>query len=128
MKGCDGSILLKGTDGDDESFAAGNAGVEGFEIIDQVKGEVERLCPNTVSCADIVALAATDSVSISGGPFYEVPTGRRDGRVSNMKNAANLPDPQEPVETLRKKFREKGLSDKDLVLLSAGNSCLSDQN
>lgn len=53
-------------------------------------------------------------------PFYEVPTGRRDGRVSDISFAANLPDVDDSIRLLKSKFRQKGLSHKDLVLLSSG--------
>lgn len=53
-------------------------------------------------------------------PFYDVSTGRRDGRVSKMSLAANLPDVDDSINVLKSKFKEKGLSDKDLVLLSGG--------
>nr|KJB19210.1 hypothetical protein B456_003G088700 [Gossypium raimondii] len=83
----------------------------------QRKARLENLCPGIVSCADIVSLAARDAVN---GPFYDVPTGRRDGRVSKMSLAANLPDVDDSINVLKSKFKEKGLSDKDLVLLSGG--------
>ena len=54
----------------------------------------------------------------SNGPFYQVPTGRRDGRVSDISRAANLPDVDDSIQLLKSKFRQKGLSNKDLVLLS----------
>lgn len=62
LEGCDGSILIKHVVNNDERFAAGNAGVGGFDVIDGAKSELERLCPGVVSCADIVALAARDAV------------------------------------------------------------------
>ncbi|KFK42111.1 hypothetical protein AALP_AA2G212400 [Arabis alpina] len=120
VEGCDGSILIKHDANDDERFAGGNAGVGGFDVVDEAKAELERICPGVVSCADIVALAARDAVAEAKGPFYEVPTGRRDGQIANMSNAANLPEVEDSVNILKSKFREKGLSDKDLVLLSAG--------
>ncbi|CAH2067687.1 unnamed protein product [Thlaspi arvense] len=120
VEGCDGSILIKHVGNDDERFAVGNAGVGGFDVIDEAKSQLERLCPGVVSCADIVALAARDAVAEAKGPFYEVPTGRRDGQRAEKSNAANLPDVEDSLSILKSKFREKGLSDQDLVLLSAG--------
>ncbi|CAN8293730.1 unnamed protein product [Cochlearia groenlandica] len=119
VEGCDASILL--TTGDQsEMLAAGNAGVTGLGIIQLAKDAVESLCPGVVSCADIIALAARDVVVLTNGPTYMVPTGRKDGRISNAEHAVNLPDPQDSIEVLKLKFRQQGLSDKDLVLLSAG--------
>ncbi|MBA0786886.1 hypothetical protein Gotri_025889 [Gossypium trilobum] len=116
VQGCDGSILIR-NDEDGELKAQGNLGVVGFDIIDSAKARLENLCPGIVSCTDIVSLAARDAVN---GPFYDVPTGRRDRRVSKMSLAANLPDVDDSINVLKSKFKEKGLSDKDLVLLSGG--------
>ncbi|XVF37096.1 hypothetical protein REPUB_Repub19eG0116000 [Reevesia pubescens] len=121
VEGCDGSILIK-NDVDGELKARGNLGVLGFDIIESANAQLENLCPGIVSCADIVALAARDAVSLVKGPFFDVPTGRRDGRLSKMSLADKLPDVDDSIHVLKSKFREKGLSDKDLVLLSGAHT------
>lgn len=66
FQGCDASILL-----DDTATFTGekNAGpnkdsARGYEVIDAIKTRVEATCNATVSCADILALAARDGVSL----------------------------------------------------------------
>ncbi|RCV32850.1 hypothetical protein SETIT_7G035900v2 [Setaria italica] len=54
VNGCDGSILSDGSDG--EKFAQPNLNsVRGYEVIDAIKADLESLCREVVSCADIVA-------------------------------------------------------------------------
>lgn len=64
FQGCDASILLDGTDTiDSEKGGLGNNNsVRGFEVIDEMKAAVEMACPGIVSCADILAIAAEESV------------------------------------------------------------------
>lgn len=49
-------------------------------------------------------------------------TGRRDGLVSNLRLADDMPDVNDSVQKLKQKFFDKGLTDKDLVVLS-GEYC-----
>ncbi|KAL7246811.1 hypothetical protein ACSBR2_001841 [Camellia fascicularis] len=92
----------------------------GFEVIDRIKADVERACPSTVSCVDILTLVAREAVVQAGGFPWQVPLGRRDGLTASEK-AANeqLPLPFEPLlENITGKFASKGLDLKDVVVLS----------
>lgn len=62
VEGCDASILLTGTGS--EQTAVPNLSVRGYSVISDAKAQLEAACPGVVSCADIVALAARDSVEI----------------------------------------------------------------
>jgi len=64
MQGCDASVLIKPTQANNqtEKTATPNVTLRGFEIIDAIKKELEKKCPDIVSCADIIALAARDAV------------------------------------------------------------------
>ncbi|XP_020225359.2 LOW QUALITY PROTEIN: peroxidase 4 [Cajanus cajan] len=125
VNGCDGSILL-----DDTSRFTGekNAGpnknsARGFEVIDKIKSAVEEVCPGVVSCADILAIAARDSVAILGGPIWDVKLGRRDARTASQSAANNdIPGPTSSLNQLISRFNALGLSTKDLVSLSGGHT------
>ncbi|KAI3788779.1 hypothetical protein L2E82_01555 [Cichorium intybus] len=125
VRGCDASLLLKTVPksaSESEQDAGPNAGtLRGLEIIDQAKAKLETACPNTVSCADILAFAARDSTNIVGGFSYAIPSGRRDGRVSNI-DEVDLPSPSFDLNTLKKTFMAKGLSVGDMVALSGAHS------
>ncbi|MQL72101.1 hypothetical protein Taro_004441 [Colocasia esculenta] len=123
VNGCDGSILLDLDDG--EKFALPNINsARGYEVVDNIKCAVESACPsNIVSCADILALAARDSVLLSGGPSWKVPLGRRDGLVSNQTLAnTNLPSPFESVSQIIAKFANMDLNITDVVTLSGAHT------
>jgi Peroxidase len=61
LQGCDGSILLDGSDGEKFAFPNRNS-VRGFEVVDAIKTALENECNGTVSCADILAIAAKYAV------------------------------------------------------------------
>ena len=57
LQGCDGSILLDGSNS--EKLAATNLNsARGYEVVDAIKADLEKACPGVVSCADVLALAA----------------------------------------------------------------------
>ncbi|VVA90750.1 unnamed protein product [Arabis nemorensis] len=123
--GCDGSVLLDDTEGlVGEKTAPPNLNsLRGFEVIDSIKSNIESVCPETVSCADILAMAARDSVVVSGGPNWEVEVGRKDSRTASKQAATtSLPSPNSTVPTLISIFQKLGLSQTDMVALSGGHT------
>lgn len=63
IQGCDGSVLLNSTKSNlAEKDSLPNLSLGGFGSIERVKAKLEKACPNTVSCADVLALMARDSV------------------------------------------------------------------
>jgi peroxidase len=125
VNGCDGSILLDDTSSftGEKTAIPNNNSARGFEVIDKIKAAVEEVCPGVVSCADILAVTARDSVEILGGPTWDVKLGRRDARTTS-KSAANkdIPAPSSTLNQLIKRYNALGLSTKDLVALSGGHT------
>ncbi|XP_052186343.1 peroxidase 4-like [Diospyros lotus] len=126
VNGCDGSILLDDTSSlTGEKTAVPNAGsIRGFDVIDDIKSKVEDACPGVVSCADIVAIAARDSVVKLGGPSWDVKLGRRDSKTASLSAANNgqIPPPTSSLSNLISRFQAKGLSTKDMVVLSGSHT------
>ncbi|KAJ9550292.1 hypothetical protein OSB04_014337 [Centaurea solstitialis] len=119
VRGCDGSVLLNSTKSNQaEKDGPPNLSLRGFQVIDAAKTAVEAACPGVVSCADILALVARDAIHQIKGPFWQVPLGRRDGRVSIASESLTLPAPFASITQLKAQFASKGLSVKDLVVLS----------
>ncbi|KAL5582893.1 hypothetical protein UlMin_015335 [Ulmus minor] len=124
VNGCDASVLL-----DDTSSLAGektalpNTNLRGFDVIDTIKSQLETSCPGVVSCADIVATAARDSVTVLGGPYWTVQLGRRDSTTASLKSANNdIPSPILDVVDLITFFSNKGFTAKEMVALSGAHT------
>ncbi|QCD91147.1 peroxidase 64-like [Vigna unguiculata] len=123
IRGCDASVLLN-SKGNNKAEKDGppNVSLHAFYVIDAAKKALEAACPGVVSCADILALAARDAVFLSGGPTWDVPKGRKDGRTSKASETIKLPGPTFNLSQLRQSFSQRGLSGEDLVALSGGHT------
>ncbi|KAM1126328.1 hypothetical protein ACFX2B_041027 [Malus domestica] len=125
VNGCDGSVLL-----DDAPNFIGEKNVppnknssRGFEVIDEVKSAVEKVCPGTVSCADIVATVARDSVVMLGGPSWGIQLGRKDARATNpVVTNVSIPTARANLKELILRFSGIALNKRDLVALSGAHT------
>ncbi|KAI5677578.1 hypothetical protein M9H77_08528 [Catharanthus roseus] len=126
VQGCDGSILLdnNGTTIVSEKDAGPNTNsTRGFDVVDNIKIALENACPGVVSCADILALASQEAVSLAGGPSWNVLLGRRDSRTANRAGAnTSIPTPFEGLSNITSKFSAVGLNINDLVALSGAHT------
>ncbi|XP_068661525.1 peroxidase 12-like [Aristolochia californica] len=127
VQGCDGSVLLDGSaSGPGEKEAPPNLTLrpEAFTTLNNLRAAVHRACGQVVSCSDILAIAARDSVALSGGPNYKVPLGRRDGLNFATRNATlgALPPPSSNTTALIKALDRLNLDPTDLVTLSGGHT------
>ncbi|KAJ7565271.1 hypothetical protein O6H91_02G054500 [Diphasiastrum complanatum] len=125
VNGCDGSVLIDSTTGNPSEKEAGanKASLRGFEVIDNAKAQLEAKCPGMVSCADILAFAARDSVFFLGGPFWQIKSGRRDSNISRVADVGgNLPGPSSNFQQLTQNFLAKGLSQAEMITLSGAHT------
>ncbi|GLJ34788.1 hypothetical protein SUGI_0700110 [Cryptomeria japonica] len=126
VEGCDASVIIQSTanntaekDFPDNLSLAG----DGFDTVIKAKQAVENVCPNIVSCADILAIATRDVIRLAGGPTYSVELGRRDGLISQASRVSgNLPKSSFNLDQLLSLFNNKSLSLIDLISLSAAHT------
>ncbi|KAL1816223.1 hypothetical protein ACET3Z_018797 [Daucus carota] len=127
VRGCDASVMLASPNGnaekdhpDDISLAG-----DGFDTVIKAKAAVDSNfnCRNKVSCADILALATREVVSLTGGPRYTVELGRRDGRISTKASVQRkLPHANFNLDQLNSMFASHGLSQTDMIALSGAHT------
>ncbi|XP_022149006.1 peroxidase 11 [Momordica charantia] len=125
VQGCDGSVLLDDTitlQGEKEA-PTNKHSLQGFTIIDRIKNYLESECPRIVSCADILTIAARDAVILVGGPYWDVPLGRKDSTTASYELAeTNLPTANEGLLSIISKFLYQGFSVTDMVALSGAHT------
>lgn len=125
VNGCDASMLLDDTPtmlGEKLSLSNINS-LRSYEVVDEVKKALEKVCPGVVSCADIIIMAARDAVALSGGPDWEVKLGRLDSLTASQEASDNImPSPRANATFLIDLFGKFNLSVKDLVALSGSHS------
>ncbi|KAF0903191.1 hypothetical protein E2562_025766 [Oryza meyeriana var. granulata] len=124
--GCDASVLVASTaaarserDADVNQSLPGDA----FEAVARAKAALELECPGVVSCADLLAVAARDLVTMTGGPFYPLRLGRKDGLSSSPAAPdAEIPHSNLTVSRLVAVFAAKGFTVQELVALSGAHT------
>ncbi|OAY68617.1 Peroxidase 5 [Ananas comosus] len=123
VRGCDGSVLIDSTPFNEaeKDGPPNKSSLRGFEVVDNIKSQLEAVCQGKVSCADILAFAARDSVALTGGPSYDVPAGRRDGRISHAADTKDLPGPTFGLANLTAFFAKKNLTQEDMITLSGAH-------
>lgn len=74
-QGCDGSVLLNNTatiDSEQDAVPNNNS-IRGLDVVNDIKTAVEDACPATVSCADILTIAAeVSSVLVCHNHIYSI--------------------------------------------------------
>lgn len=127
VKSCDASLLLE-TDAArglvSEQSATRSFGMRNFKYFDDIKSALERACPGTVSCADLLVLAARDGVAMLGGPA-DIPmrTGRRDATESYYGEVERyLPTHNDTVSAVLSRFASMGVDAEGVVALLGAHS------
>ncbi|KAK4272891.1 hypothetical protein QN277_021384 [Acacia crassicarpa] len=123
MKSCDASLLLTSANGVvSEQTSSRSFGMRNFKYVNTIKDALERQCPSTVSCADIVALSARDAILLLGGPRIEMKTGRRDSKQSYLPVEDFIPNHNDSISLVLSTFESIGLDVEATVALLGGHS------
>lgn len=120
FQGCDASVLLDHEGSERRSPASKT--LRGFELIDDIKSEIEKSCPGLVSCADILTAASRDATYQLGGPYWPNAYGRRDSKNSYARDVEKVPSGRRDVTGLLETFQSYGLNVLDLVVLSGAHT------
>lgn len=129
IQACDASILLQSHESTckSEMESSRNFGVKKLEVINHIKSILEITCPGQVSCADIIALAAKESVFITGGPEIKIPLGRKDSVTCSSSQLADtkLPAAGIAVDELLRISKSFGMNlEESVAILGNGHNGL----
>ncbi|KAK7393564.1 hypothetical protein VNO78_22122 [Psophocarpus tetragonolobus] len=126
VKSCDASLLLETVrDGSvmSEQASERSFGMRNFKYVSTIKAAVEKECPLTVSCADIVALSARDAIALLGGPSIEMKTGRKDSKGSYAREVEELiPNHNDSISLVLSRFQAIGIDVEATVALLGAHS------
>ncbi|KAK9935562.1 hypothetical protein M0R45_022661 [Rubus argutus] len=126
VEGCDASVLIASNafnkaerDSDINLSLPG----DGFEVVTRIKTALELQCPGIVSCADILAAATRNLISMVGGPYYPVRFGRKDGFVSKAEAVdGNLARSNMSLSQIINLFAARKLNIKEMVALTGAHT------
>lgn len=92
------------------------------KYVNNIKAEVEKVCPGVVSCADILAVGSAAAVQVLGGPYIHVKTGRKDTRNSMKSSADTIPRPQDGVTKVLTFYKNIGINPREAVALMGAHT------
>ncbi|KAL0545005.1 hypothetical protein IC582_020139 [Cucumis melo] len=127
VKSCDASLLLemKNEEGVviSEMKSPRSFGIRNLKYVNKIKQVLENECPNTVSCADIMALAARDAIVLLGGLEMEMKTGRRDSKESYGEMVEEfIPNHNDSLSLVLSRFQDIGIDAEATVALLGAHS------
>ncbi|PNY08470.1 peroxidase 21-like protein [Trifolium pratense] len=124
VKSCDASLLLSTVRGVVSEQTSGRSfGMRNFKYVNTIKAAVEKECPLTVSCADIVALSARDGITMLGGPNIEMKTGRKDSKESYSTVVEEfIPNHNDSISLVLSRFQAIGVDAEATVALLGAHS------
>ncbi|KAL7133011.1 hypothetical protein ABFS83_12G112700 [Erythranthe nasuta] len=124
--GCDASLLISSNpfnraerDNEVNQALPGDA----FDVVIRAKTKLELECPGIVSCADVLAEATRDLVSMVGGPYFPVRLGRKDSvesRATDVEGHIALPNMS--LTHIIEQFSSKGFSVQEMVALTGAHT------
>ncbi|MED6119885.1 Peroxidase 21 [Stylosanthes scabra] len=124
VNSCDASLLLDTAEEVvSEQASPRSFGMRNFKYVNTIKEAVEKECPMTVSCADIIALSARDGIVQLGGPTIQIKTGRRDSKQSYAADVESfIPNHNDSMSLVLSRFQEIGIDVEGTVALLGAHS------